>query len=268
MYKGRNLKLSKWRTQKTKHEYLRYDDNGRIIEKGEYGEIWHYRNVSRGTDGSMSIVSGHWRNYKKLDKVYYYEYDTAGQKTGETLWKFNNNKKDYLIHKTLYEYGSKGKLLKETEWDRDNKITRLRDYANLNESQVSKDSVFKFSYKDIVRVDGQSIDTAVYDSLGRPLNIIHYYKGKFLYRQAFIYDKWGGITTELRYDGKPDSLWSLTEWQYNIYKQPVRKFWKAVGSTTETRDVYIYNRHRLLVKVLHYHGEKLRSFSRYKYKLR
>jgi hypothetical protein len=268
MYKGRNLKLSKWRTQKTKHEYLRYDDNGRIIEKGEYGEIWHYRNVSRGTDGSMSIVSGHWRNYKKLDKVYYYEYDTSGQKTGETLWKFNNNKKDYLIHKTLYEYGSKGKLLKETEWDRDNKITRLRDYANLNESQVSKDSVFKFSYKDIVRVDGQSIDTAVYDSLGRPLNIIHYYKGKFLYRQAFIYDKWGGITTELRYDGKPDSLWSITEWQYNIYKQPVRKFWKAVGSTTETRDVYVYNRRRLLVKVLHYHGEKLRSFSRYKYKLR
>lgn len=266
-YKG--YERSNWRKYKQKTGYEKYDKKGNIIEEGEYGEIWYFRNVTKNADSSTSVTSGHGRNYKNLNSVHYNVYDSTGKKVQDELWQFKDNKKDYLIYKTLFEYDTKGKLIKETELDKDNKISRLQDYSKDNSNQtISKDSVFNFSYQDITRVEGKRQDTTITDSIGRPIEKIHYYKDKFLYRLEYRYDRWGDIVTELRYDKKPDSLWCITEWQYDIItKQPTRKFWKVIGSKTETKDIYIYNRKKLLIKILHYSGEELEGYTKYKNKL-
>ena len=265
---NKDYERSKWRKTSQKTGYSRYDKKGNVVEEGEYGEVWHFRSVTTNADSSISVTSGHGRNYKKLNTVHYYVYDSTSIKIQDELWQFKDNKKDYLIYKTIFEYNAKGKLIKETELDKDNKISRLQDFSKDDINQtISKDSVFNFSYEGITRVEGKRQDTTITDSLGRPIEKIHYYKDKFLYRQEFRYDRWGEIVTEIRYDNKPDSLWCITEWQYNYDKQLIRKFWKVIGSKTETKDVYIYNRKKLLLKILHYNGEKLEGYTKYKYKL-
>jgi hypothetical protein len=265
---NKDYERSNWRKSKQKTGYERYDKKGNIIEEGEYGEIWHFSNVTKNSDSSISVTSGHGRNYKNLNTVNYNVYDSTGKKVQDEYWQFKDNKKDYLIYKTIFEYDVNGKLIKETEFDKDNNISRLQDYSEDNINQtISKDSVFNFSYEGITRVEGKRQDTIITDTLGRPIEKIHYYKDKFLNRQEFRYDRWGEIVTEIRYDDKPDSLWCITEWQYNNDKQLIRKFWKVIGSKTETKDVYIYNRKKLLVKILHYGGEELEGYTKYKYKL-
>jgi hypothetical protein len=267
--RDKNFKTSKWKKTSRKTGYERYDKKGNIIEEAEYGEIWHFRKVTTNADSSISVTSGHGRNWKNINKIHYYVYDSTSKKTQDELWQFKDNKKSYLIYKTVFEYDTSGKLIKETEYDKDSKVSRLQDYSKDNSNQtISKDSVYNFSYEGITRVEGKRQDTTITDSLGRPIEKIHYYKDKFLYRIEYRYDRWGDIVTEIRYDNKPDSLWCITEWQYDIItKQPTRKFWKVIGSKTETKDIYIYNRKKLLVKILHYSGEELRGFTRYKYKL-
>lgn len=266
--RDKNLKRTKWKKYSQKTGYKRYDQKGNIIEEGNYGERKCIYKETKNADSTITVTIGHRYNMKKLSSVHYFVYDTKGLKSHDELWQFKDNKKDYLIYKTVFEYDTAGKLIKETEFDKDNKVSRLQEYSKDNLHQViSKDSVFNFSYEDITRVDGKRQDTTITDSLGRPIEKIHYYKDKFLYRQEFRYDRWGYIVTELRYDNKPDSLWCITEWQYNYDKQPIRKFWKVIGSKTETKDVYIYNRKKLLVKILHYSGEELEGYTKYKYKL-
>ena len=267
--RDKNLKISKWKKASQKIGYERYDKKGNLIEEGNYGERKCLYYESKNADSSVNVTIGHSYNYKNLNKVHYYVYDNNGKKTGNELWQFKDNNKSYLIYRTIFEYNTSGKLIKETEYDKDSKVSRIQDYSKDNSNQItSKDSVFNFSYEDITRVDGKRQDTTLTDSLGRPVEKIHYYKDKFLYRQEFRYDRWGDIVTELRYDNKPDSLWCITEWQYDIItKQPTRKFWKVIGSKTETKDVYVYNRKKLLVKILHYSGEELNGYTKYKYKL-
>lgn len=265
---NKDYERSKWQRRSIKTGYERYDKKGNVIERGEYGEIKDFTNITKNADSSISIIHGHSRNYKNLNTVYYSQFDNSNKKIADELWQFKDNKKNYLIYKTFFEYDTNGKLLKELEFDRDNKISRIEDYSLSDENRmISKDSVFNFSYEGITRVEGKSQDTIITDSLGRTLEKIHYYKDKFLYRQEFRYDRWENIVTELRYDTKPDSLSCITEWQYNFDKQLIRKFWKIIGSNTETKDIYIYNRDELLKKVLHYDGEELKSYTKYKYKL-
>lgn len=266
--RDKNFKTSKWRKTSQKTGYVRYDRKRNIIEEGNFGERKCIYNETKTADSSIIISIGHSYNYKNLNTVHYFLYDSVGKKYQDELWQFKDNKKDYLIYKTLFEYDTSGKLIKEIEYDKYNKISRLQDYSKDNSNQtISKDSVFNFSYMDITRVEGKRQDTTITDSLGRPIEKIHYYKDEFLYRQEFRYDRWGEIVTEIRYKNKPDSLWCITEWQYNYDKQPIRKFWKVIGSKTETKDVYIYNRKKLLVKILHYSGETLEGYTKYKYKL-
>lgn len=265
-YKG--YERSKWRKDCNKTGYERYDKNGNVIEEGEFGEIKHFSSVTKNADSSISIITGHGRNYKNINTVHYFQYDSSNRKIADELWQFKNDKKDYLIYKTIFEYNESGQLIRETEFDKNNKISRLQDFsANEKNRTISKDSVFNLTYEGITRVEGKRQDTTITDSIGRPIEKIHFYKDKFLYRQVYLYDKWNEIVTEIRYDNKPDSLWCITEWQYNYDKQLIRKFWKVIGSKTEKKDVYIYNRKKLLVKVLHFEGEELAGYNKYNYKL-
>ena len=264
----KDYKRSKWRTSRTKTGYERYDKKGSVVEIGEYGEIWYFGRYEKTSDSTTSVTYGHGRNYKNINTVLFCVYDSIGKKMQDELWQFKDNKKNYLIYKTIFEYDSNGVLVKETEYDKNNKVSRLQSYSMDNSNQtISKDSVFNSSYEGFARVSGKRQDTTITDSLGRPIEEIHYYEGIFLYRKEFLYGYWGEIVTELRYDKKPDSLWCITEWQYNFDKQLIRHFSKVIGSTSETKNIYIYNRKMLLVKILHYDGEELKGYTKYKYKL-
>ena len=73
---------------------------------------------------------------------------TTMEKTQDELWQFKDNKKNYLIYKTIFEYDINGKLIKETEYNKDNQVSRLRDYSKDNSNQtISKDSVLIFHTK-------------------------------------------------------------------------------------------------------------------------
>ncbi len=263
---NKNFKKSKWRKTRRKIGYECFDKKRNVIKEVEYGEKWSMKSETLNSDSSITINCMHGRNYKKINTVLFHVYDNTGNKSNEELWQFKNNKMDYLIYKTIFEYDTNGKLIKETEYDKDNKVSRLQDYSNESKSKtISNDSVLNFSYEGIIRVKGKSLDTIVNDISGRPIKKTHYYNDRFLYREEFRYDRSGQIVTELRYDDKPDSLWCITEWQYNYDKRPTRKFWKVIGSTTETKDIYIYNNKKLLDKILHYSGDELKGYTKYKY---
>lgn len=268
-YNKRTFKKSKYRTYKPVKNYTRFDKKGNIIEEGEFGEKWRFSKVVHNPDSSVSYVSGHGYDYKKLNTVHYYQYDSLSKLIQDELWQFKDNKKSFLIYRTVYEYDSTGKLIRETEYDQENKQSRLKDYIITQQDElIEKDSVFQFTRDGIVRVEGKRQDTTITDSLGRPIERIHYHKDKFLNRIEYRYDKFGTLKTEIRYDDSPNNLWAITEYQYDIItKQLTRKFWKVVGDRTESKEIYIYNRKKLLKKVLIYNGEELVAYKKYKYKL-
>ena len=258
---NKNYKRSKWRKISRKETYERFDKKGNIIERGWYGEHRASGSITENANGSIHVVYGDSWNYKKIETVYYFQFDSTNKKTTDECWKFKDNKKDYLFYKTLFEYDSNGRLVKEIEYNKRNEVSRIQNYSIIAENKiVLTDSVFNFS-KDITQ------DTIITDSLGRTIENTYYYNGKFLYKKEFRYDHFNEIVTELRYDNNPDELWCITEWQYDFYKRPIRRFWKVIGSKTEHKDVYIYNRKKLLKKIIHYNGEDVESYTKYKYKL-
>jgi hypothetical protein len=273
IYKDKLIKdyeLSKWLKISRKEGYERFDEKGNVIEKGYYGEHKAFGSITINADSSIiGIVSGDGWDNKKLGTVCYFQFDSTNKKISEEVWNFKDNKKDHLFYKTLFEYDSNGKLVKEIEYDRQNNIHRIQDYSFIEENlTVLKDTDFSFSYDGTTKVEKVSQDTIKTDSLGRTIEKIHYYDDKFLYREVFRYDHFNEIVTKLRYDDKPDRLWSITEWQYDIVDdQLVRRFWKVIGGTVENKDIYIYNRKKLLTKIIHYKGEEVESYTKYKYKL-
>jgi hypothetical protein len=261
---------SEWRKSKTLTEYIRYDISGNEIELGEYGEIWYFRKVTDNEDNTTSIVSGHGSHPKKLNTVNYKTFNDSNQVIQEIVWRFKDNKKNYLVYKILFEY-SNNQLRKELEFDTNDSLIRTKNYdleKNI-ESEIRKKSV----YEPFVRIEVSSIDSITYDSLNREIEKIHYYKGKFLRRTVTIYNDAQNIVTIYLYDDEPNKLWGFTETKYDYFtKQPLRKYWKILNSTTETKDIYIYNRKKLLVKILHYNVDQegrdvLEYYSKYKYKL-
>lgn len=261
---------SKLRKTKTLSGYIKYDRNGNEIEVGEYGEIWHFRDVKENKDSSISIVSGHGIYPKKLNTVSYKKFNDSSQVIEENVWRFKDNKKSYLVHKTIFEY-SMNQLVKELEFDNNDSLIRTKNYdleKNV-ESEIRKKTI----YEPFVKIQGNSIDSIRYDSLNREIEKLHYYKGKFLRRIVTVYNDEQNIVTVYLYDDEPDKLWSYTETRYDYFtKQPLRKYWKVLNSTTETKDIYIYNRKKLLVKILHYNvdqngKDELQHYTRYKYKL-
>jgi hypothetical protein len=263
-YVIKNFKPTK-KTTTEKVGYEKYDSRGNIIEEGEFGEIKHYGKLTKNADSSVTIISGHGRNYKNLNTVTFSKYDTNNRVTEDQLWQYFNNEKSYLIYRTVYEYGDKGELIKENEFNKDDQISRTKAYHISDDFIATIDTVYNFTDEGITRVDGARRDTIYLDSLRRPKEIIHYFQGKFLYRQVYLYDKFGFTKTELRYDNKPDSLWCITEFRYDFTKNVTRRFWKVIGSTTETKQIYEYDKKRRLVKILNYSVDNLTGYTKYEY---
>ena len=111
------------------------------------------------------------------------------REVSDELWKFIENKKNYLIYRTTYLYNNENKIVKETEYDQYNNVSRIKEYSiNENDQTNTKDSVFSFSHEGIIRVEGKRNDIIITDSLGRPIEKTHFYKDKFLYRVKYRYD--------------------------------------------------------------------------------
>lgn len=255
----------KTRTEKTNYE--KYDSKGNIIEEGEFGEIKHFNSVTKGNDSTITITSGHGRSNENLNTVKFSKYDNSNRLVEDELWQFYNNTKSYLIYRTLYDYNSNGQITKETEFDKDNKVSRTKTYYISGNRIASIDTVYNFTFEGITRIDGESRDTTYLDTLNRPAEIIHFFRGKFLYRQVYLYDKFGDIKTELRYDNKPDSLWCITEYRYDLFNKRniARRLWKVIGSSTETKQIYEYDKKNRLVKILNYSVDELTSYTKFEY---
>ncbi len=263
-YITKNYKpTKKTRTEKTNYE--KYDSKGNVVEEGEYGEIKHFSSVIKNSDSTTTITTGHGRNYDNLNTVKFNKYDNSNRLVEDELWQYSNNTKNYLIYRTQYDYNSKGQLIKETEFDKDNKISRTKTFHISGNRIASIDTVYNFSYEGITRVDGERRDTTYLDTLNRPTEVIHFFKGKFLYRQKYLYDKFGFSKTELRYDDKPDSLWCITEFRYDFDNNILRRFWKVIGSTTETKQVYVYDKNKRLTKILNYSVDELTGYTKFEY---
>ena len=261
----KDWETSKCRKHKTKVAYVKYDKKGNEIEIGEYGEKWHFRNVTTNSDSTISVVSGHGVYPKKLNTVTYNTYNDSNHVVKEEVWRFKNNNKDYLVYKTIFTYTG-NQLTKETEFDADGQITREKNYDLT--SHVEIENRAKTIYQPFVRIDGNSTDTTRYDTNGQVIEKVHYSNGKFLFRKEFRYSDLGTIKTELKYYDKPDSLWSITEWRYDIItKQITRKYWNVINITTERREEFIYDRKKLLKRIDRYNAENKTGYTKYKYRL-
>ncbi len=271
-YWDKNLKIRKLNIFGQKASYERYNSMGNIIEAGQYGEEKFIYEEIKSADSSSFKINNNGYNYKNLRTVQYFVYDLKGLKLYDELWQFKNNKKDFLVSKTKFDYDTTNALIKETRHDNNNRITSLKYYSKVNSNTiVSKDSIFNFSPEGIKKVEGILIDTIISDTRSRPIYKIQYYNNKFQHRQEFRYQNWGSnIVTELNYYFKPDSLWSIKEWQYsNLTNLPIREFRKTIGRGLESKAIYVYNRKQLLVKVLWYSGDELdgyHHYNKYKYK--
>lgn len=261
---------STWRRYKRKVGYIKYDINQNETEIAEYGELWHFRRTELNPDSSVSVISGHGRYPKKLNTITYNIYDDSSKLIEESIWQFKDNKKSRLVSKTIFEYQGND-LIKEIEFDSEGVVKREKNY-NL-EDLTEVDNRYQMMYDPFVKVDGESRYEIKKDSLGREIEKYHYYKGEFLRRTEWDYNDSDGITTQYMYDDKPDSLWSITETRYDIFtKQPIRKHWNVLNSSVETKDIYIYNKKKLLIKILHYNvdldgTDELQSMIKYKHKL-
>lgn len=262
-WNARNASLSTYKKYKPKKQYTCYDTKGNIIEEGEYGEVGSFSRVIPAIGDSTKYVSGHTYNYKKLNTVRYYLYDSLNRLVQDELWRFKDNEKNLLTSKTLYEYDSKGKL--EYNWE--NNPLRVKDYSKPTKDEcIQIDSVLHSTYEGVIRHEGEREDTIINDSLGRTLEKIRYYKNRFLYRVKYSYNEYGILKSMHRYNENPDSLYSITEFEYDFTTKKVKKeLCKVVGDNLERKEIYIYDRRSLLKKKLSYHGKQLNAYKKYKY---
>ncbi len=253
----------KWRTYKRNMNYIRYDKKRNIIEEGEYGERFHFGSSKVNSDNSVSVTYGEGTDFEKLNTVRFNQYDSANKKISDELWQYIDNKKSNLINKTFFEYDSIGQLVKEIEYNKDSQVSRLKTHNSIKErdKMISYRSEIRYNDKSAINVVEQ--DTTIIDTLNRPLVKSCYNNGIFSYRIEYRYSH--NFVTEIRYENKPDSLCSITLWNYDYSKNLISKSVIEIGSQPE-KEVYIYNLNNLCKKKKYYHGEDFEYYIKYKYK--
>jgi hypothetical protein len=267
-YIVKNHKITK-KKKEQKDSYEKYDNKGNVIEEGAYGAVTGYTNMSKSSDSNHSVIISIAErfNYRHLNTISFNKYDTANHLIEEQLWQCRNDKKDHLISTTKYDRDAKGALIKETEYDDSGKISSIKSYNRYQagDTLVTTDSVYNFTNEGTVYQSEYAKDITHLNSLQKPTEEIHYYQGKFLNRIKYTYGN--NEVTELRYDDKPDSLWSITERYYDYKNRLTRIFCKMPGQEEDTSDeVYIYNKKGRLEKILQYWNNDLTGFTKFKYK--
>jgi hypothetical protein len=253
----------KWRTDKINRNYIRYDRKRNIIEEGEYGERFHFGSSKINSDNSLTVTYGEGSDYEKLNTVRFNQYDSTNKKISDELWQYIDNKKSKLISKTILEYDSIGQLVKETEYNKDSIVSRLKTYNSIKEKNKTISYRSEFIYNDKREINAVEQDTTITDSLNRPLEKISYYYGKFDYRIEYRYSDY--IVTEIRYKNKPDSLYSITFLRYDYSNNLISETDIIIGSQPN-KEVSVYSIFNLCKKKKFYRGEDFESYIKYKYK--
>ncbi|MEI6349334.1 MAG: hypothetical protein WCP69_15420 [Bacteroidota bacterium] len=266
---------SKWITNSVNRNYIRYDKKGNIIEVGEYGEEFHFGSYKKHSDNSESRTYGEGCDYEKLKTVHFIQYDSTNKKIADEFWKFIDNKKSNLISKTIFEYDSTGQFSKETEYKENNIVSCLiKSSKKEKKSTILTSCQYNYNSEGLIKDSIQIQDTILNDSLGRPIEKNQYINGKFSYKTMYFYNTWtdsgydklSRFITEIQYENKPDSLYSITELNYDYLKNLTSESVKVIGNEIE-KELYIYNLvNNLLVKKIHYSGEDIEYFTKYKYR--
>jgi hypothetical protein len=242
-----------------------YDKHENIIKSAEYGEMWDriVKDTTDETGISMTIDVGDYPD--KLGKVTFFTYDSLGRKIMKEEWQYKNNKKYTRSEKEKYEYDTTGRLRYTYEFDNNDSLLHIIDNGNLKSDRFRRlDSIFPKSLSAIMRKKCNA-DTVRFDSIGRPTETIHLYNGKFLYRCEYRYDLFNCRVAELRYDDKPDSLWCITEWDFDAWDRLKVELWIVPGSAAETKEVYFYNKKGLLKRISEYDRYGLDGYTKYRY---
>ncbi len=264
---NKDFEVSKWLKTKRLIDYEIYDTNSNVIEIDRYGELFSTAiQSSVHSNGVVRITYGDSWNYKKIGSVVYYKYNSNGQLVMEEVWNIKNNKKDYLIWKKLYNYDTTGFLINEIEYNQYNKIKESTNYLKINQFLIiRKDTTYSYSSEGFQNIESQGIDSIFVNSQNDPVKKIHYFQNKFLYEEKFEYNESNELIKKLRYDENKE-LWCIDEWKYNSKNQIILKFHKFTGTSSEYKNIYLYNKHNLLKKILYYENDKLIKYSIFKYK--
>lgn len=258
----------KKKTQTQRENFIVYDQQGNEIEFGNFGESFGAQVI--GKDSSVSWYCG--KDYSKINTVDFTSYDKEGKKIKIEKWFFNDNIKSGISDYTIFKYNNLGLLLKEITFSEKDIILKTTTYAyDLNSNNIG---IVDSTFNSFLNSDRISIHKTInqFDTLKRIILTTEFLDGQLLLRKKFLYRDDMGLTTELRYDNASDtSLFSFTETKvdnikpFPYPKKKLEKYWKVINSTTESREIYIYNKKCLLDKIEIYSGIKLTGYTKFDY---
>jgi len=258
----------KKKTQTQLEAFIVYDRQGKEIEYGNFGESFGTQVI--GKDSSVTWYCG--KDYSKINAVDFTNYDNEGRKIKEETWYYKDNMKSRTSGYTIFKYNDLGLLFKEITFSEKDSTRKTRTYIyDLNSNNIEMvDSSFNSFLNDSKISVHKSINQ--FDTLRRIILTTELSDEKLLLRKRFLYRDGADVITELRYDNASDtSLWSITETKIGFIKQfpypkkKLEKYWKVINSSTETREIYIYNKDCLLDKIENYSGVKLTGYTKFNY---
>lgn len=237
-----------------------YDSKNLLVQRIEYGQLFHIGQVDALKNGNVKVISGHGRNFEKISLIedYYYK-DSQGEPSVIISNHFSDNSIRF-IDTVLFEYDINGNLIQMGQLDgKDTLINKpFSSYFTGDTSWVYYD---EYEPKSRVKFDEQ----------GRETDKIRFLDGTFLRRTVTVYGK--DMKTVFLYNDSPDNLWSYTEYKYSYLNGLlVRKYWKVLNSSTEKKEIFFYDKQERLTKVERYRVnsenglDELFSRDIYKYK--
>ena len=232
--------------------YMKYDASGNIIEDGSF---------------INSIYSlGSKINIGDTDIITFKTFTLENKLIEENSWKYNKNRKSYLIYKTLFKYDNNGNLIQELKIDSFSRFRIQKKYHYSSNTIVTIDSILNLNTNASKEYFEGLRDTTRLDSVGRISEILHYSsKNDFIYRTLYVYDKFSFGKTELRYDGIVSNLYSLTDYQFNFRKKLIQALTILVGKNHEQKEIFSYNESGWLDTVLRFSFDEQVGYTKYEY---
>jgi len=251
-----------------------FDKKGNEIESGMYGENHGWTVVDTLKNGEIAVTHYDSWDYSKISSVNFNTYDEKGKIIKEETWFFKNNKKNWFAGYKIFIYNANGFIEREISFSDKDVVGNVKKYFydNIDNNIEIIDSTFISSVNETTKI---SVHRTIndFDSLNRQILSVEYSNDNFLFKKFFLYRNGTDIITELRYNNKSDScLWSISETKYGYSKsycqggkKKLEKFQKIINSSSEERDIYIYNKKCELKKIEHYSGIELVGYTKFKY---
>ncbi|PCH91366.1 MAG: hypothetical protein COB85_09160, partial [Bacteroidetes bacterium] len=211
-------------------------------------------------------------DYSKISSVNFTTYQENGKKSKEETWFYKDNKKSWTSGYAIFIYNESGLLVKKNNYSSKDTVEKTVTYIYDNSSNNIE--IIDSSFNSLFTASKISTHKAVnqFDTLKRIIMTTEYSNGELLLRRKFLFNDIMDKTTELRYDNASDtSLWSITETitgnikQFPYPQKILERFWKVINSTSDTREIYLYNKDCFLSKIEFYSGVTLSGYTKFDY---